>query len=78
MVLGNIDTDSNRAATKGKLSTELKRYPVADAAEVVVRAAVTRPREVYFPWLEIVPLVTLHTVIPTTVDAIVRHIVYAS
>lgn len=75
VVLGNIDTDSNRIATVGKISSAIKRYPVADAAAVVVRAAVTRSREVYYPWLEIAPLVTLHSLFPNSVDAVVRFLV---
>lgn len=78
VVLGNIDTASNRAATTGLLSESIKRYPATEAAAAVVRASVDRSRETYYPFWEIAPLAALHSWIPQTVDAVVAHLVEPS
>jgi short-subunit dehydrogenase len=78
VVLGNIDTASNRAATTGLLSESIKRYPATEAAAAVVRASVDRSRETYYPFWEIAPLAALHAWIPQTVDAVVAHLVEPS
>eukprot|EP00035_Acanthoeca_spectabilis_P004643 m.105739 g.105739 ORF g.105739 m.105739 type:complete len:296 (+) comp12661_c0_seq1:898-1785(+) len=74
VVLGNIDTESNRVATSGQLSESLARYPAASAAEAVVQAAASRRRESVYPFWEVAPIVGLHPFFPSTLDAIIRAV----
>lgn len=71
VVLGNIDTQSNRDSTGGKLPQSVVRYPAKEAAAVIVGAELSRAREVYYPKFELISLLTLRTFFPTLTDWIV-------
>jgi short-subunit dehydrogenase len=73
VVLGNIDTESNRKATEGKLPDSVVCYPPAEAAAVIVSAAHSRVREVYYPKAELLSILTIRFFLPSLADWIVRN-----
>jgi corticosteroid 11-beta-dehydrogenase isozyme 1 len=73
-VLGNIDTASNRAATTGLVSDFLVRNPVADAASAIIQGGLKRRREIYYPWHEISPVITLDFFFPEWTATLVRRL----
>eukprot|EP00041_Stephanoeca_diplocostata_P003810 m.38306 g.38306 ORF g.38306 m.38306 type:complete len:189 (-) comp14621_c0_seq2:169-735(-) len=72
VVLGNIDTESNRKATEGLLPSYVHRHSAAKAATAVVDAAQARVREAFFPFFEMAPLLYLRPFFPGTIDSLVR------
>jgi short-subunit dehydrogenase len=75
VVLGNIDTESNRKATEGKLPDSVVRYPPAEAAAVIVSAAHSRVREVYYPKSELLSILTIRFFLPRLADWIVKTVI---
>ena len=73
-VLGNIDTEANRRVTAGLVPDFLVPSPADQAAEAIITGGLQRRREVYFPWHECVPVITLHFFFPTAIDQLLRSL----
>ena len=50
------------------------RNPTDEAASAIIQGGLHRAREIYYPWLECVPTITLHFFFPDLMDQLLRAV----
>ncbi|EGD80608.1 hydroxysteroid 11-beta dehydrogenase 1 [Salpingoeca rosetta] len=69
-VIGNIDTESAKRVTAGKVRHPTRASP-DDTALAIVTGALRKQREVYFPRLEVTPIPYLRAFFPSLTDYLI-------